>query len=524
MRRNNKRLLSALLCAALLLGCTACGKTAEPADTPQTTEETVQPVYTDVPDSLRKAETVYVNLDNAGAVRTVTVTDWLHTDKGAVATEDKSDLADVRDIKGSVVPQKQGDSLVWQMATTDLYYQGVSEKTPPVSFTLKYRLDGKELSAERIAGKKGRAEIEVTMENNCEENGVYLPVVAAGVMILPEGTFSAVEVENGLSVGDGAKQIVVGAGVPGMAKSLGLTQEGKIGSIQLADHFTVTADTDCFELDNLYFIVLPICSMDAGSLIPGSEQEAAQFLRQTENILRALQNVDVRRLLDALSGDRISEIVDMVNEAADLYGKNEALLKVLTKYMTPENLENIGALLTALQDPETTEMLSKLNNPLARNLLSGLPELLEAVEKLTPTLNAMQKDLQDPKVKAALDALPETLTTLSALKEQLDQNSELLELVSGVLNDDLLTALSAAADSDETQTALSALADDSKQLLPRLQAYLKFGKSYGLFTDAPENAKISLLFVYMTPSLRQAKQETVEPATAPQPWYKTIFK
>ena len=136
----------------------------------------------------------------------------------------------------------------------------------------------------------------------------------------------------------------------------------------------------------------------------------------------------------------------------------------------------------------------------------------------------MQKDLQDPKVKAALDALPETLDSLSKLKESLDKNSELIDLVSGVLNDDLLTALSAAANAEDTQTALAALADDSKELLPRLQKYLQFGKSYGLFTDAPENAKISLLFVYMTPSLRAPKAPEPEPDTTPQPWYKTIFK
>ena len=192
--RNPKRMFALLLALCLTALCTACGKTAAPAEVPaetQTAAAPAQPQYTDAPSTLRKAETVYVNLDNAGAVRTVTVTDWLHTDKGAVAATDKSDLTDIRDIKGSTVARKQGDALVWDMATTDLYYQGVSDKQLPVSFSLRYRLDGKEMSAEKIAGRSGKAQIEVTMENLCAQDGVYLPVIAAGVMILPEGRWNS---------------------------------------------------------------------------------------------------------------------------------------------------------------------------------------------------------------------------------------------------------------------------------------------------------------------------------------------
>lgn len=521
--RNPKRIAAFLLACALLCGAASCGKTETPAEPAAETAETVQQTYAAAPASVRKSETVYVNLNNAGKVQTVSVTDWLHTDKGEVAVADKTDLQNVADIKGAVKPVQTGDYLTWHMPTTDLYYKGTSDKKLPVEFTIEYRLDGRKMSAERIAGKSGKAEIHVQMKNTCEKDGTYLPVLAAGLLMLPEGVFSGVQVQNGICVGDGAKQIVVGAGLPGMAESLHLKEDAKLGSIEISDSFTVTADTESFSLDNLYFAVLPLCSMDVATLIPGSNEEAAQFLRQVETLLKAVGDLDLDKLLDAMSGEKMTELASMLTEAAALYNRNEALLQVLSKYMTAENLDNIGKLLTALRDPATADMLEKLNNPLLRPLLSGMPELLETIEALTPTLNGLQEDLKDPKVKEALDAMPETLETLSALKQELEQNADLWNLLNSLTNENVLSALQAFSDSADAQTMMTELAQNADALLPDLQKYVAFGKEYGLYTDAADGMDISLVFIYMTPSLHPAPEQTTVPATEAPPWYKKIF-
>ena len=521
--RKTTRITALLLAAALLFGAASCGKTEPPTEPAAETVESVQQTYSAAPASVRKSETVYVNLTNAGKVQTVSVTDWLHTDKGEVAVADKTDLQNVADIKGAVTPVQSGEYITWHMPTTDLYYKGTSDKKLPVEFTIEYRLDGKKISAEKIAGKSGKAEITVQMKNTCEKDGTYLPVLAAGLLMLPEGAFSGVQVKNGLCVGDGAKQIVVGAGLPGMAESLHLKDNAKLGSIEISDSFTVTADTESFSLDNLYFAVLPLCSVDVATLIPGSNEEAAQFLRQIEALLKAVGDLDLDRLLDVLSGEKLTELAGMLTEAVALYNKNEALLQVLGKYMTPENLDNISKLLTALQDPATADMLEKLNNPLLRPLLSGMPELLESIEALTPTLNGLQEDLKDPKVKAALDAMPETLKALSALKDALDNNSEVLNLLNGLASENVLSALQAFSDSADAQTLMLDLAENADALLPDLQKYVAFGKEYGLFTDAADGMDLSLVFIYMTPSLHHAPVQTTENTTEPLPWYKQIF-
>lgn len=52
------------------------------------------------------------------------------------------------------------------MPTTDLYYRGTSNKTLPVSISIKYYLNDEEIAASDLAGKSGKVKIEIQMTNN----------------------------------------------------------------------------------------------------------------------------------------------------------------------------------------------------------------------------------------------------------------------------------------------------------------------------------------------------------------------
>ena len=213
-----------------------------------------------------------------------------------------------------------------------------------------------------------------------------------------------------------------------------------------------------------------------------------------------------------------------MQEAAEMYNRNAVLLDVLQKYMTADNLQNIETLLTALSDPQTAELLDKLNNPLLRRTLSGLPEVLSSLEALSPVLESLQKDLADPQVKAAIDDLPQTLATLAKLKSTLDDNKEILSLVGELADSDALPAITSLLQSGDTKTMLSDLTQNADEMLPYLQKYVAFGKTYRVFTDAADDAQTSLLFIYMTPSLRAAaKTDDTAMTTQAAPWYKKIF-
>ncbi|MBR5507595.1 MAG: hypothetical protein IKV88_06070 [Clostridia bacterium] len=499
-----KRIISLLL-VLFVLTLTACSD-SQPAISENTEPtETVQTKYTDTPSSVQKNETVYVNLKNDGKVSSVNVTDWLHTDKGKVVVSDISNLQNIKDIKGNNIPEKNGSSLNWHMDSTDLYYKGTSEDTLPVEFDIRYYLDGKEITAENIKGKSGDIKIEVKCKNTCfktDENGntIYLPVITAGLLILPENTFSGISVENGLCVGDGAKQIIVGLSFPGMAQSLGLDETKTLGNIEISDSFTISALADNFSLGNIYFAVIPVCSLSAETLIPGTEKEAAALLQNMEGIMSVLSELDIETLSNAFNDnpDSIKNLTDSFSKALNVYSSNKKLLDVLGKYLTDENIETISNLSKTLNDPKTAEALELLKNPLVKSFFSDLPELLESADKMSSLMSQLQNDMKDPEVKKAMDNLPKTLETLSEMQKTLNDNKALIDTLSSFANVDLTEIANIL--SSET-SVISELSANSDVLMPKIKSWIAFGNEYGLFSGHAEGTDTSLMFIYMTPSI-----------------------
>ena len=144
--KKNFILISALCLtlAASILTMGACKSTGDNGDTTSASgDEQAAPVYyTDVPGSVKKSETVYVNMDNSGDVKDITVTDWLHTDKGQVKVSDTSSLKNITNVKSNIKPVSENGGITWHMDTTDLYYSGKSNKELPVKINIKYFLDG----------------------------------------------------------------------------------------------------------------------------------------------------------------------------------------------------------------------------------------------------------------------------------------------------------------------------------------------------------------------------------------------
>ncbi|MBQ3151170.1 MAG: hypothetical protein IJB86_08015 [Clostridia bacterium] len=505
-----KRCFSLFMAMSLLV-LASCTKSEPVVEETKVTEPLKQVRYTDVPQSVKKSETVYVNLDSSGKVSAVSVTDWLHTDKGKVKVNDVSCLSDITDIKGNNIPEKNGDLLTWHMDTTDLYYKGTTNKQLPVEFDIDYFLDGKEYTAEEIKGKKGDVEIRVKMKNTCfktDENGnkVFLPVLTAGLVILPENTFSSVNIENGLCIGDASKQILVGLAFPGMSESLGLTEDVSLGNIKIADSFTVTASTDSFALGNIYFAVLPICSMSVDTLIPGSETEAAALLKDIEGLMNVFGKLDIEAITKAFSQnpDSVKDLTDAFSDVIELYDSNKKLLDVMSKYLTEENIETISKLSKAMSNPQTAEAIKMLQSPIMKSFLADLPELLESADELAALSSQLEEDMKDPEVRAAMENLPQTLETLSALQKTLEENKALTDALSAFASEDIAGAMSVLSQrlaDEEAGSVISYLTANSETIMPRIKSWIAFGKEYGLFTGSAENTDINLMFIYMTPTV-----------------------
>lgn len=499
---NIKRAFVLALCAVMILTTCACGKkedTQTQTDINATAAAApVQKRYTDVASAVSKAETVYVSIDNSGKENGITVTDWIHTDKAQVRVEDKSDLENIKNVKTNAEPVKENGQLVWNMDTTDLYYSGTVNKELPVSIDIKYTLDGKEMTAQEIAGKSGHAEIIISFKNNCytectvngKKQRVYLPLLAAGGTILSESTFSGISVENGLSLGDGTKQVAAVAGAPGLCESLGISADeiNEAVGLKLSDTFVISADTTCFELTNLYFAVIPFCSLDLDLIVPDSVSGLAKNLDEIKKVFASLEKIDINDIMNILSGNvgSVSELTDTVNEALALYDKNQALLKLGSKYCTDDNLKALESLADVMNDKEFVKGLSVLSSSDLDKLAASLPDVAKSLEKIEPLL-------KDETLSKALEILSSSV--MVKFFKQLPALSESLASVQKLVgNQDFMNAVKTLSDPSvaAVMQKLPGLMDSFEALSPLLgdlQADLSDPEVQKSIENLPETMK-----------------------------------
>lgn len=203
-----------------------------------------------------KEETVYVVAGANGKTKEVIVSEWLKNPQGKDTLEDASDLKDIENVKGNeTFSQKEDGTLTWQAHGADIYYQGTTEKELPVDLTVSYRLDGKEISPEDLAGKSGKVSIRMDYTNkeqvqadvNGKKENISVPFTAISGMMLSDH-FSNVEVTNGKVISDGKNQIVIGVAMPGLADSLKTEDTDLDTDLEIPSYVEVTADVEDFSL------------------------------------------------------------------------------------------------------------------------------------------------------------------------------------------------------------------------------------------------------------------------------------
>ncbi len=531
-----KKTAAAGTALAMLVSLTACGAKSEGVN-PEINKEAVQtaaaqPVYTAKPGSVSKSETVYVNIDNSGRVETVSVTDWLHTDKGKVCVSDKSNLKNIENIKGETLPVIDGDTVKWNMTGTDLYYSGTSSEKPPVEIEITYTLDGKKISPDKIAGRSGKVEINVNMKNNLfkkvkiegKEQKIWLPVLVVGGFILPEAEFSGVQVKNGRAIGDGTKEIAVMFGVPGLIESLGLNDMGldEITGIELGSTASVTADAENFSLGNMYFAAVPVSSLNLELGGKNSVDDLKSVLSVLSEVQNTLGKMDVDTLVKTLtSGQSADSLTGLVSDAVDLYKSNKALIDVLVKYAAPENNAQLKKLLEFMTDENTVKAVKLLSDSSVTKFFAGLSDMGDAM----PVADSLLRDLQSPEVAKAIANLPDTLEKIAKIQKALDDNQSTVDYLVGLLNDDTVGAVSKIvsmldeADLKKLEEKYGSLTESAGEIAERIEQWINFGNSYRVFTDAPDDMTASVLFVYMTPSIEkhQEQKQTTTQASGESP-------
>ena len=184
-----------------------------------------------------KDETVYVIANANGEAEKIMVSDRFAKASSEAVKTALSGMSESENVKG------------------DDCYISVSDKELPVKMKITYSLDGKEISAEDIAGKSGRVNIRFDYENTQSEeteNGtVYVPFAVISAVVLDSEHFSNVSTVNGKVVDDGERTVALGITLPGMQETLGIDDD----SLDIPEHFEINADAENFELSTTLTIV-----------------------------------------------------------------------------------------------------------------------------------------------------------------------------------------------------------------------------------------------------------------------------
>lgn len=241
MNTSIKKAISLVTCTALAAGCCTM---AFAADGPVT-----------------KDENVFLFLNPDGSIQSQVVSDWLHSDSGLRGVTDRTSMTDITNLKSDAAYTLNGDALTWDTDDHDVYYQGSSTQTPPVTASIRYELNGQEMTAAEMLGKAGHVKITVKLTNHLKKTyqiggaarSVYTPFATVVSMALGADDFTNVKAEHGTVQTDSQTQLVAFVTLPGMQETFKGLLTGDLSDLndKLLDEVTLEADTDAFVMPTI---------------------------------------------------------------------------------------------------------------------------------------------------------------------------------------------------------------------------------------------------------------------------------
>ena len=426
-----------------------------------------------------KSETVHVQTDASGTVRSVTVDEVLANASGAPTVRDRSELRDIVAVDGEQsFTRGDGQAITWSTGGKSVSYKGTSDARPPVDITVSYRLDGREMQPNELAGATGHLDIRMDYALGAglskDADAPSTPFVCMTVAFLDGDVFSDVEVENGRVVDDKGSLAVVGLAMPGLEESLRLEDSGLDIDLDLPEHLSISADVQDFSLGPIYTIVTPELFTDL---------DTNDFGLGLEDIGEGTSSLEeaVDALIDG-SGELSGGLQQLADGSQSLGGGAGALQKALGQL--PTGLGGLSSGTYALADglTEAGEFVPLLASG-AGQLNDGAAEGLEvvgavqsSVESATVAAGSLRTTLESPssirtavgdaqtavvEAQGAAEHANQELTTYGqGIEEGKAAVSEAVGTASGLLGDASVSLTDASSSLGEASALLSSISTE----------------------------------------------------------------
>lgn len=240
----------ALLLAALLL--------AAPLAVPVTAAEEASP----------KEEVVYVNLNADGSVDEINVVNIFSLEKSGTVV-DHGDYTSLRNMTSTEALQYENGTVTVQADAGKLYYEGkLNSLVMPWKVSIRYFLDGKEYSAQEIAGKNGALRIAIDITRNKKSNTNFYDAFALQLTLtLDTAKCSNIIAQEATVANVGSSKQLTHTILPGKGASL-----------------EISADVVDFSMDGVSINAIPLnlnVEVDNGAL-----------MEQVSKLLDAVEKLD----------------------------------------------------------------------------------------------------------------------------------------------------------------------------------------------------------------------------------------
>lgn len=345
-----------------------------------------------------KEESVYVLTDAYGTPTEITVTTGLKNPGPDAELTDVTTLTDIVNKEGDETYTKQADgSILWENCGSDIHYEGKADTSSelPLTVTVTYFLDGKEVGADELAGASGNIKIRFDYENNTQENGSITPFAAITGLMLSEDNAHDISVTNGASRYMDGEYLVYGFALPGVTAALDLdTMElTKEEEIDLHDFMEVSFEAEDFELDFTATMV-------------------SNGLLEEKDYDKVIDKLD--ELTDKLE-DTTDQVKDLKSKISKLKNGGEKLRSGADSLYQGLSQVNAALAQAAQADPSLAGLAASISQLTdgSKQLADGVSTYTKGVEKACDSIDdSSSSNTDDTEKKQELQSLTEKLKSL----------------------------------------------------------------------------------------------------------------
>ena len=386
-----------------------------------------------------KEEVVYVNLNYDGTVKEINVVNILKPDStGAII--DYGDYESVRNMTTTDAVDYSGDTVKINTDADKLYYEGKLKSTVmPWNVSIHYYMDGKEYSADDIAGMSGQFKMTMKISENKDYKGNFYDAYALQASVtLDTDQCKNIDAPNATIANVGKNKQLTYTILPGKGAEL-----------------TITADVTDFEMDDIAVNGIPL-SLDI-------DIDDDELMDQVTELQDGIADADdgAGKLKDGTG--ELKDGTDTLTSGTSSLASGAETLDAGVQSLN-EGIEQIQAGLDAL-DAKSGE------------LTGGSAQMRQALAQLQAALNSVSASAEDvQKLTTASSQIKTGIDSLSTGADQLAASAS-YEAYKQVMAANGLDIDALKAGNTEAISSIQAMVDKADSLEAQL-------KKLGISTDA----------------------------------------